>query len=101
MAFVHAMSATTLESDLIKLGVNGANVYTEEGVGDLRVSLFTMLTRGLEASYIEDNVDKIFKRGVESEIRDLFVMAFQLRDIRGGKGERCLFYAFIKSLYKH
>lgn len=101
MAFVHAMSATTLKSDLIKLGVNGANVYTEEGVGDLRVSLFTMLTRGLEASYIDDNVDKIFKRGIKSEIRDLFVMAFQLRDIRGGKGERCLFYAFIKSLYKH
>lgn len=95
MAFVQAMNTP----DLKKIGVNGTEVYTEEGVGDYRVTLFTMLNRGLEASYIEAYVEKIFSRGVPAEIEDLFVMAFQTRDIRGGKGEKLLFYYFFKSLY--
>lgn len=94
MAFVSAMSAT-------KTGVNGATVFTEEGVGDTRVSLFTMLTRGLEPAYIEDAVARVFATGDEAAIEDLFVMAFQTRDVRGGKGERALFYAMMAALYKH
>ena len=93
MAFVQAMNT----QDLTKKGVNGADVYTEEGVGDYRVTLFTMLNRGLEASYIQDYVEKIYSKGVG--IVDLFVMAFQTRDIRGGKGEKKLFYNFMNSLY--
>lgn len=96
MAFVTAMNSPALT----KTGVNGADVYTEEGVGDYRVTLFTMLNRGLEQSYIEDSVSKIFKRGVGDEIRDLFVMAFQTRDVRGGKGERKLFHHFMRTLCK-
>jgi hypothetical protein len=96
MAFVQAMSAPT-----VKVGVNGADVYTEEGVGDYRVSLFTMLNRGLSGAYIQEYVTKIFNRGMEEEMCDMFVMAFQTRDIRGGKGERKLFYDFIMALYKH
>ena len=99
MAFVQAMNSP--DSETTKLGINGADVYTEEGVGDYRITLFTMLNRGLEASYIQDSVDVIFKRGVESEMRDLFVMAFQTRDVRGGKGEKKLFYTFIQALYKY
>ena len=38
MAFVAAMNSPALT----KTGVNGADVYTEEGVGDYRVTLFTM-----------------------------------------------------------
>lgn len=99
MAFVQAMNSP--DSDTTKRGINGADVYTEEGVGDYRITLFTMLNRGLETSYIQDSVDVIFKRGVESEMRDLFVMAFQTRDVRGGKGEKKLFYTFIQALYKY
>lgn len=97
MAFVQAMNTP----DLTKKGINGADVYTEEGVGDYRVSLFTMLNRGLEASYISDYVRKVFSRKNNDEMRDLFVMAFQTRDVRGGKGERRLFQNFISSLYEH
>lgn len=96
MAFVQAMNTPYIT----KKGINGADVYTEEGVGDYRVTLFTMLNRGLEASYIEEYVKKIYSRGNKNEIIDLFVMAFQTRDIRGGKGERQLFYKFIKALYE-
>jgi len=92
MAFIQAMA---------KLGINGADVYTEEGVGDYRVTLFTMLNRGLEEKYIQDTVSKIYNRNMPDEILDLFVMAFQTRDVRGGKGEKLLFYQFITALYKH
>lgn len=97
MAFVQAMNTP----DLTKKGVNGADVYTEEGVGDYRVSLFTMLNRGLGLTYITDFVNKIFDRKINDEMRDLFVMAFQTRDVRGGKGERRLFQHFVRALYEH
>ncbi len=97
MAFVQAMNS----QDTTKVGINGADVYTEEGVGDYRVSLFTMLNRGLEADYIKNYVTKIFARKINDEMRDMFVMAFQTRDVRGGKGERRLFYNFINVLYEH
>jgi hypothetical protein len=94
MAFVQAMSSP----DTTKVGVNGAAVYTEAGVGDYRVTLFTMLNRGLETSYIEESVHTIFSGDDEQAKKDLFVMAFQARDVRGGKGERKLFYQFMKVL---
>lgn len=97
MAFVQAMNSP----DTTKIGINGADVYTEEGVGDYRVSLFTMLNRGLDASYINKYVTKVFNRKVTDEMRDMFVMAFQTRDVRGGKGERRLFQHFISALYEH
>ena len=93
MAFVQAMNS-------LKLGVNGADVYTEVGVGDDRVTLFTMLNRGLEADYIQNHVDKIHARNDSKWMQDLWVMAFQTRDIRGGKGERKLFYELIEALYQ-
>jgi hypothetical protein len=96
MAFVQAMNTP----DLSKKGVNGADVYTEEGVGDYRVSLFTMLNRGLSTSYVNDYVGKVFNRKVNDEMRDMFVMAFQTRDVRGGKGERRLFQNFVSALYE-
>ena len=97
MAFVQAMNSP----DTTKVGINGADVYTEEGVGDYRVSLFTMLNRGLEQSYIKSYVDKVFGRKINEEMCDMFVMAFQTRDVRGGKGERRLFQSFMAALYNH
>jgi len=95
MAFVQAMNSQH------KQGVNGADVYTEEGVGDARVTLFTMLNRGLEESYIEEWVEQVINHDSWEETRDLFVMAFQTRDIRGGKGEKKLFYQLLKALYQY
>ena len=93
MAFVQAMNS-------LKLGVNGADVYTEVGVGDDRVALFTMLNRGLEADYMQQHVHTIHAKNDTEWMRDLWVMAFQTRDIRGGKGERKLFYQFIEALHQ-
>ncbi len=89
MAFVQAMNQ-------IKQGVNGADVYTT--TSDERVDLFTMLTRYLEPSYMEKCIQAIYLSWDPEKILDLWVMAFQTRDIRGGKGERKLFYQLITIL---
>jgi hypothetical protein len=98
MSFIDAMNS---EPALIKTGVNGETVYTEAGVGDRMVSLFTMLNRGLEDSYIEKSMDDIIGNisGV-GDLADICVLCFQTRDVRGGKGERDLFYAMFKKLYE-
>jgi hypothetical protein len=64
------------------------------------MTLFSMLNRGLEESYIQKYVEDVINRDSWEETRDLFVMAFQTRDIRGGKGEKKLFYQFMKTLYQ-
>lgn len=100
MAFVQAMNAPATT----KLGVNGELVYTADGVGDSRVPLFTMLNRGMDTKELQDGICKVFadsKENGQAQMQlDMFLMAFQTRDIRGGKGEKQLFYTFIKTLYK-
>ena len=96
MAFVAAMNTPALT----KVGVKGSDVYTEEGVGDLRVALFTQLVRNQTLDYIKALVNRIVPLGYEY-VRDLAVMAFQTRDIRGGKGERDIFYHLFTSLVAH
>lgn len=102
MAFVQAMTMNTVDST--KQGVNGADVYTEKGVGDYRVTLFTTLVRGQTYTYLNDHVQKIVQEAEEgldsAAMRDLFIMAFQTRDVRGGKGEKKLFYNFFLSLLR-
>ena len=97
MAFVAAMN-----NPLTKAGVKGSDVYTEAGTGDERVALFQMLVRGLEPSYIQAQVEKAFLNPATDPavLRDYVVLAFQTRDIRGGKGERDVFYAFFHTLVK-
>ena len=97
MAFVSAMNSPLTAGT--KEGVKGSDVYTEEGVGDLRVALFTQLVRGLDEGSIDTLVRKILPLGPDF-VSDLIVMAFQTRDVRGGKGERDLFYSFIKAVLR-
>lgn len=91
-AFLSAMAGDTFNDALTKVGVKGSDVYTEEGVGHPLVALFTMLVRDGEDG-MKQSLAKIFMKGDSGAayMKDLFVLAFQTRDIRGGKGERDLF----------
>lgn len=80
MAFLKALMSPPTRTH----GVKGANTYTEEGVGDLRVTLFTQLVRGANLFY------DVLRRCLAKYPEDTCVLAFQTRDIRGGKGERQL-----------
>lgn len=90
MAFVEAINS--IET---KAGVKGSDVYTEEGVGDNRVALFQMLVRGLE----QREIRKYIRSAPEEHKEDFVVMAFQTRDVRGGKGEKDLFYAMLDGIF--
>lgn len=79
--FIEAMNQT-------QIGVNGSLVYTDEGVNDSRVVLFTSGVRGTEYSFLAKHLNEIVKK----DPLDAWLLTFQARDIRGGKGERQLFY---------
>ena len=75
--------------DLSNIGVKGSDIHTHDEVGDSRVVLSVLLVRGAEKVMIEEKMTKILDEG---HLEDAFVIAFMNRNIRGGKGERDLFY---------
>lgn len=84
-------------------GENMSKEYNVTGVGDLRVAFFFKIVRGLNKDDIKEFVDEILKlyknTNDKSLIIDLFTILYQTRDIRGGKGERKIFYDMIIYLY--
>jgi len=86
------MTATTA------IGAKGSDVYTAAGIQDERVALSTLLTRGVTASVIKPLIDAIVAKDDLNQLEDLFVLAFQTRDVRGGKGEREAFRLFYDAL---
>lgn len=83
-----------------KVGTKGSDVYTASGVEDPRVALSALLTRGAELSLLNDGLRAILTMKTENNqhLEDAFVLAFQTRDVRGGKGERKLFEYLFKLL---
>lgn len=82
-----------------QIGTKGSDVYTAAGVEDPRVALSVLLTRGAEVSTIRSGVEAVLQmKDKPQAIKDIFVLAFQTRDIRGGKGERTVAYEMLKAL---
>ena len=80
-------------------GIKGATVYTDEGVCDPRVALATKLVRHAKGDDIRPLIESILSSGSDVFIRDLAIMTFQARDVRGGKGERDLFIQLFSAIY--
>ena len=78
------------------VGVKGSDVYAS--TGDARVDLSTSLVRGLDAESIKSGLNAIFAMGTDEAFEDAFVLAFQTRNVRGGKGERALTQEMLKHL---
>ena len=89
------MTATTA------IGVKGSDVYTAAGVQDERVALSTLLNRGVTSETIKPLIDAIIAKDEPNQLEDLFVLAFQTRDVRGGKGEREAFRLFYDALLQN
>jgi len=79
------------------IGVKGSDIYTHEEVDNSRVVLSALLVRGADKTMLEEKMIKILDEG---HLEDAFVLAFMNRNIRGGKGERQLFYALYSVLLK-
>lgn len=80
------------------IGVKGSDIYTETGVGDPRVALSVQLVRGADPTAIAREMCKCMNMGTKQSFEDVVVMAFQARDIRGGKGERHIFRHMMSEL---
>jgi hypothetical protein len=88
------------DTNTTTIGTKGSDVYTATGVNDPRVALSVLLTRGVAAASVADGVNAIVKMGTinailksgtmdnHNPVEDAFLLAFQTRDVRGGKGER-------------
>jgi Domain of unknown function (DUF2828) len=103
--FAAAMDLTAAASSALAVNENGGLQYSDAGVGDGRLALFNKLVRNLDSS---DFDSLLLTALLESRARsdasatvDLFVMAAQTRDVRGGKGERSLSYTFLLALHEH
>ena len=89
-------------SSMTTVGTKGSDVYTATGVGDPRVALSVLLTRGADVATIRSGVQAVLAmEDKEQAIKDIFVMAFQTRDVRGGKGERTVAYEMFKALLEN
>ena len=76
-----------------------------ESTSELLVDFFFQLVRGLDKTKIILYIQKIKNEYEETKniqlFTDLFVLTFQTRDIRNGKGERDLFYTMFLALQEH
>jgi len=99
----------------LTFGENASPEHTAEGVEDSRVALFFKLVRNIPDDDLVQllqavlDVARSIQVDTHSEqlcaikaafVADAFIMAFQTRNCRGGKGERDLFYKLILHLSK-
>lgn len=93
-------AAVEVESSNLTTTTNGDVAYTAKGVNAPLLALFFKLVRGLSAenmqSLLRPVVDDVkaatSKTQADALTQDLFVLMASTRGVRGGKGERDLFY---------
>jgi hypothetical protein len=104
--FIRAMDHLAVPAT--QLGENGAVELTAAGVGEARVALFFALVRDAGDSKIRMMMNKCLQEAeccgepvaAAAAVADLFILAFQTRHCRGGKGEKDLFDQMILRLYE-
>ena len=85
-------------------GENKAIEYNVDGVNNIFVALFFALVRNIPDYRLEEMVNRMCLIANESKkeyLCDLFVLIFQTRDCRGGKGERNIFYKMLLQVYSY
>jgi hypothetical protein len=83
------------------VGVKGSDVYSGYGVKSPLVVAYTKAVRGASYEDINKWQDLILSTGANKAYEHAAVLAFQTRDIRGGKGEREAFYKMFKNLWSY
>jgi len=79
------------------VGVKGSDVYSSSG--DPRVDLNVKCVRGATGDDLEAALKAVMGIGTQQAVEDAFVLAFNARNIRGGKGERDIFHKMMARLY--
>jgi hypothetical protein len=94
-AFTKAMNSFTSRTD----GENGAPCHST--TSDPLLDLFFNLVRDLPDAELKTLLSKVLLSWDANDFVHAFIMCFQTRDCRGGKGERDLAYKFFVQLYDH
>lgn len=81
-------------SSLLSSGVKGSDIYTT--TGDPRLDLSIKCVRG--SGDLKDSIKNVLALNTQQATEDAFVLAFHARNIRGGKGERQVFYDLFHEL---
>ena len=71
-------------------GVKGSDVFVSSG--DPRLDLSVKCVRGADPAALRAALDSVLALNTQEALEDAFVLAFHSRNIRGGKGERDVFY---------
>ena len=100
------MSAMDTSAEMYTFTDNGQLSFTQAGVGDDLLAFYFKLVRGATREYVDSQMKLLMDKpsttpSATKNIEDLMVLMFQTRDVRGGKGERQLFYWMFISLYKN
>ena len=82
-------SSISLSIPLPAVGVKGSDVFSSSG--DPRVDLNVKCVRGAEPTALYAALDGILALKTQESLEDAFVLAFNARNIRGGKGEKAVF----------
>lgn len=88
----------------LMFGENGCPEYTGDGIGDVRVEMFSKIVRNIPVEKLDGFVKKAIEQISKldshklSFTQDLFVLLFEKRDCRGGEGEKKIFYHLFWSL---
>jgi hypothetical protein len=93
MTEMTSMTMTSMTMPTRTLGTKGANVWS--GTGSALVDYSVGAVRGASA----ESINKILTVCEEEGVATALVMAFHVRNIRGGKGERQVFKDTLRALY--
>ena len=88
------------ESDLI-VGENGHAEYSPDSMQNKLMALFFKSTRGLCYDDIKEKITKILSSAHDdgTTVKNLMLLTFYVRWCRGGKGERLIFFQFLRVIY--
>ena len=100
MEFTSAFNKGAVASMDFQLGENNHDELTIKGLGDNLLVLFDSLVRGFDENEMRSLITKILNEGDKEQTKNLFVLAFQTRWCRGGKGEKLIFYKMLKIFYE-
>jgi len=92
------MNAMDISANKYTFTEKGQVSFTQNGVGDDMLAFYFKLVRGATKDYVEEQMNLL--SADPAKLENLMVLMFQTRDIRGGKGERELFYNMFLYLYK-
>ena len=96
--FVTALDLLASEESNLVNGENGCPEH--KSTNSALLDLFFKLVRNLSESDLKQMMTTVINDKDSQLIVDLFVLTFQTRDCRGGKGEKMLFYEMLLELFK-